>query len=63
MEGVPLHPFLNGAAMAGVSGVRSVHDLHNWRSAAQQTKTRFSRELAAEIIGTHGKATEQLARR
>lgn len=32
MEGVPLHLSLNeiGAAMAGVSGVRSVHDLHIW---------------------------------
>ncbi|RPI44445.1 MAG: cation transporter [Betaproteobacteria bacterium] len=32
MEGVPLHLSLDeiGAAMAGVAGVRSVHDLHIW---------------------------------
>ncbi|GAB4292042.1 MAG: cation diffusion facilitator family transporter [Thiohalomonadaceae bacterium] len=36
MEGVPLHLRLNevGQAMAGVAGVRSVHDLHIWTLGA-----------------------------
>lgn len=39
MEGVPLHLSLNeiGAAMAGVGGVRSVHDLHVWTLSSNRT--------------------------
>jgi hypothetical protein len=39
MEGVPLHLSLNeiGAAMAGVSRVRSVHGLHIWTLSSNRT--------------------------
>jgi len=39
MEGVPLHLSLNeiGTAMAGVGGVRSVHDLHIWTLSSDRT--------------------------
>jgi cobalt-zinc-cadmium efflux system protein len=51
MEGVPLHLSLNeiGAAMAGVSGVRSVHDLHIWTLSSNRTA--LSAHLVIEDFG------------
>lgn len=39
MEGVPLHLSLNeiGLAIAGIGGVRSVHDLHVWTLSSKRT--------------------------
>jgi cobalt-zinc-cadmium efflux system protein len=51
MEGVPLHLSLNeiGAAMAGVSGVRSVHDLHIWTLSSNRTV--LSAHLVIDDLG------------
>ena len=51
MEGVPLHLSLNeiGAAMAGVSGVRSVHDLHIWTLSSNRTA--LSAHLVIDDLG------------
>lgn len=46
MEGVPLHLSLNeiGMAIAGIKGVRSVHDLHVWTLSSNRTA------LSAHVI-------------
>ena len=51
MEGVPLHLSLNeiGNAMAGVEGVRSVHDLHVWTLSS--SRIALSAHLVIEDLG------------
>jgi len=51
MEGVPLHLSLNeiGAAVAGIAGVRSVHDLHIWTLSSNRTA--LSAHLIIDDLG------------
>lgn len=61
MEGVPLHLSLNeiGAAMAGVSGVRSVHDLHIWTLSSNRTA--LSAHLVIDDLGQWERVLREVA--
>jgi cobalt-zinc-cadmium efflux system protein len=61
MEGVPLDLSLNdiGAAMAGITGVRSVHDLHIWTLSSNRTA--LSAHLVIDDLGQWDRVLHDVA--
>jgi cobalt-zinc-cadmium efflux system protein len=61
MEGVPFDLSLNdiGAAMAGITGVRSVHDLHIWTLSSNRTA--LSAHLVIDDLGQWDRVLHDVA--